>query len=177
MNTFIRRGDIYYCYFGNNSDLLSERKPVLVIQSDEVNAKSSTAIVAAIIVGAEKRHLPTHVMLPEGVAFKSKSMVMLEQLRTVDKTELTDRIGTIEDESLWKEINKAVKKTLGLWIYRKERVGNVRCLCPSCLNDYKQVNGIIIKRFDPFQSSKSTCDKCNGLGYDYIIYDKKRSSN
>lgn len=173
MNTYIRRGDIYYYDFRDNNLLV----PVLVIQADEVNAKSPTAVVAAITGAAEKRTMPTHVMLPKGAACKGKSMVMLEQLRTVDKSELTDRIGTIEDESLWKEINKAVKKTFGLWIYRKGRVGDVRCLCPSCLNDYKQVNGIIIKRFDPFQSSKSTCDKCNGLGYDYIIYDRKRSCN
>ena len=45
-------------------------------------------------------------------------------------------IGSVNDERLWKQINAALKKTFGLWIYNTDRNGDVRCLCPKCLSDY-----------------------------------------
>ena len=55
-------------------------------------------------------------------------MVLLEQIQTVNKDELRDYIGTIEDEQLLRRINITLKKTFGLWIYKEEKKENIRCL-------------------------------------------------
>lgn len=101
-------------------------------------------------------------------------MVLLEQLRAVNKSDLMEYVGFVDDESTWRYINNGIKKTFGLWIYKNGRSGDVRCLCPKCLQDYKSNPSIIVKRLDPFKSTKERCDKCDGRGYDYIIYDKKK---
>ena len=89
--------------------------------------------------------------------------------------ELTDYIGSVNDERLWKQINAALKKTFGLWIYNTDRNGDVRCLCPKCLSDYIHDPNYVVRRLDPFAKSKDHCDKCNNSGWDYIVYDKRTS--
>ena len=103
-------------------------------------------------------------------------MVLLEQIQTVNKDELTDYIGSVNDERLWKHINAALKKTFGLWIYNTDRNGDVRCLCPKCLSDYIHDPNYVVRRLDPFAKSKDNCDKCNNSGWDYIVYDKRTSN-
>lgn len=76
---------------------------------------------------------------------------------------------------LWRQINAALKKTFGLWLYNTDRIGDIRCLCPKCLNDYFRNPNYVVRRLDPFQKSKGTCDKCNDRGWDYIVYDKRTS--
>ena len=166
MESKIRRGDIFYYDFGDNAGSIQNgRRPVLVIQEDGFNAKAPTVIVAAITSVIKKQYLPSHVVLPEGSGLKQESMVLLEQLRAVNKSDLVEYVGFIDDKTTWRFINNGLKKTFGLWI---------RCLCPRCLQDYKSNTSIIVKRLDPFVSAKERCDKCDGLGYEYIIYDKKR---
>lgn len=63
--------------------------------------------------------------------------------------------------------------TFGLWVY-KERTGDIRCLCQNCLSDYFNNPSYIVRRVDPLKKEKDSCDKCGGMGYDYIIYDKKK---
>lgn len=60
-------------------------------------------------------------------------------------------------------------------VLKPDRTGDIRCLCPKCLQDYKSNSSLIIKRLDPFSSKKDRCVKCDGLGYDYIVYDKRRA--
>ena len=81
----------------------------------------------------------------------------------------------IYDERLWRQINAALKKTFGLWLYNTNRIGDIRCLCPKCLNDYFRNPNYVVRRLDPFAKSKGTCDKCNDRGWDYIVYDKRTS--
>lgn len=64
------------------------------------------------------------------------SMVLLEQIQTVNKSGLVDYIGFIDDEQMWKKINIAIKKTFGLWFYNLDRTGDIRCLCPK--SDWRQ---------------------------------------
>lgn len=54
-------------------------------------------------------------------------------------------------------------------------IGDIRCLCPKCLNDYFRNPNYVVRRLDPFAKSKGTCDKCNDRGWDYIVYDKRTS--
>ena len=148
---------------------------VMVIQADNFNANAPTIIVAAVTAVMKKKYLPSHIILGEDFGLKKPSMVLLEQIQTVNKDELTDYIGSVNDERLWKHINAALKKTFGLWIYNTDRNGDVRCLCPKCLSDYIHDPNYVVRRLDPFAKSKDNCDKCNNSGWDYIVYDKRTS--
>ena len=134
-----------------------------------------TVIVASITSVIKKRYLPSHIILGEDFGLTKPSMVLLEQIQTVNKDDLTEYIGFVDDERLWRQINAALKKTFGLWLYNTNRIGDIRCLCPKCLNDYFRNPNYVVRRLDPFQKSKGTCDKCNDRGWDYIVYDKRTS--
>lgn len=123
----------------------------------------------------KKRYLPSHIILGEDFGLTKPSMVLLEQIQTVNKDDLTEYIGFVDDERLWRQINAALKKTFGLWLYNTDRIGDIRCLCPKCLNDYFCNPNYVVRRLDPFAKSKGTCDKCNDRGWDYIVYDKRTS--
>lgn len=175
MKENIKRGQIYYYDFGiNPGSIQCGRRPVLVVQADNFNDNAPTVIVAAITSVNKKRYMPSHIDLGENFGLTKPSMVMLEQIRAVNKDELSDYIGIVDDDYIWKQINIAIKKTFGLWFYNYNRIGDVRCLCPRCLNDYMGDPNIIIRRVDPFAKVKEKCDKCYGLGFDYVIYDKKK---
>lgn len=128
----IQRGDLFYYDFGKREgSVQSGERPVMVIQADNFNANAPTIIVAAVTAVMKKKYLPSHIILGEDFGLKKPSMVLLEQIQTVNKDELTDYIGSVNDERLWKQINAALKKTFGLWIYNTDRNGDVRCLCIS----------------------------------------------
>lgn len=174
--TEIRRGDIFSYDFGTRiGSIQSGVRPVLVIQADNFNANAPTVIVASITSVIKKRYLPSHIILGEGFGLMKPSMVLLEQIQTVNKDDLTEYIGFVDDERLWRQINAALKKTFGLWLYNTDRIGDIRCLCPKCLNDYFCNPNYVVRRLDPFAKSKGTCDKCNDRGWDYIVYDKRTS--
>ena len=155
--TEIRRGDIFSYDFGTRiGSIQSGVRPVLVIQADNFNANAPTVIVASITSVIKKRYLPSHIILGEDFGLTKPSMVLL-------------------DERLWRQINAALKKTFGLWLYNTNRIGDIRCLCPKCLNDYFRNPNYVVRRLDPFAKSKGTCDKCNDRGWDYIVYDKRTS--
>ena len=169
----IKRGDIYLYDFGNNEGSIQcGERPVLVIQSNYFE-KSPTVIVAAITSALKKEYLPSHIFLYPKYGLDYNSMVMLEQLKTVNKNELKNKIGFIEDSSVWQKINKALKQTFDLWIHKDDRVADIRCLCFKCVRDYKIDPNFILKRLDPFSRKVDKCFKCDNLGYDYVIYDRK----
>ncbi|EFE13146.1 toxin-antitoxin system, toxin component, MazF family [Clostridium sp. M62/1] len=111
----IRRGDIYY------ADLRpvvgSEQggvRPVLIIQNDVGNKHSPTVICAAITSKMNKAKLPTHVELNTRRCDMVKdSVILLEQLRTIDKQRLRERICHIDDELL-ERVNRALMVSLEL---------------------------------------------------------------
>lgn len=111
----IRRGDIYY------ADLRpvvgSEQggvRPVLIIQNDVGNRHSPTVICAAITSRMNKAKLPTHIELSAQKYHMVKdSVVLLEQLRTIDKVRLKDKICHLDSEILQK-VNKALRISLEL---------------------------------------------------------------
>ena len=126
----ISRGDLFYYDFGDRvGSVQSGERPVLVVQADDYNKNAPTVIVAAVTSVIKKRYLPSHIILGDKFGLKKPSMVLLEQVQTVNKDELSDYIGTIEDEHLLRQINATLKKTFGLWVYKPEKEENVRCLC------------------------------------------------
>lgn len=111
----IRRGDIYYADL--RPVIGSEQggvRPVLIIQNDVGNKHSPTVICAAITSKMNKAKLPTHVELnTERCDMIRDSVILMEQLRTIDKQRLKERICHI-DEKLIKEVNRALMVSLNL---------------------------------------------------------------
>ena len=111
----IRRGDIYYADL--RPVIGSEQggvRPVLVIQNDIGNKHSPTVICAAITSKMNKAKLPTHVELnTRRCAMVKDSVILLEQLRTIDKQRLKEKICHI-DGVLLQEVDRALKVSLEL---------------------------------------------------------------
>lgn len=105
-------------YFADLSPVVGSEqggvRPVLIIQNDIGNKYSPTVIVAAITAQIKKAKLPTHVEISaEKYGFKTDSVILLEQIRTLDKQRLTDRITKLDNEMMEK-INRALEISLGL---------------------------------------------------------------
>lgn len=109
----IKRGDMYYANL--NPIIGSEQggiRPVLILQNDKGNRHSPTTIVAALTSRQTKSELPTHVTLT-AVSLERKSVIMLEQIRTIDKSRLLDYIGSLSEENM-KLVNEALAVSLGI---------------------------------------------------------------
>ncbi|SDJ67975.1 mRNA interferase MazF [Salimicrobium flavidum] len=111
----VKRGDVY---FADLSPVVGSEqggvRPVLVLQNDIGNRFSPTVIVAAITAQIQKAKLPTHVEIDaEKYQFERNSVILLEQIRTIDKQRLTDKITHL-DESMMLRVNKALQISLGL---------------------------------------------------------------
>lgn len=111
----IRRGDIYYADL--SPVVGSEQggiRPVLIIQNDVGNRYSPTVIAAAITSKMGKNKLPTHIDLyAEKVGLTKDSVVLLEQVRTLDKQRLKEKMGHLDDEFMG-EIDNAIAVSFGL---------------------------------------------------------------
>lgn len=111
----IKKGDLY---FADLSPVMGSEqggvRPVLVVQNDVGNKYSPTIIVAAVTSKRNKANLPTHVEITaDGNGLSKNSVVLLEQLRTIDKQRLKERIGTI-DKTRLPEVNEALSVSLGI---------------------------------------------------------------
>ena len=111
----MKRGDVY---FADLSPVVGSEqggvRPVLIIQNDIGNRFSPTVIVAAITAQIQKAKLPTHVEInAKKYGFDRDSVILLEQLRTIDKQRLTDKITHL-DENMMNSVNQALFISLGL---------------------------------------------------------------
>lgn len=115
MDREIKRGDMYYA----NLDpvLGSEQggtRPVLILQNNVGNRFSHTTIIAAAITSkTEKPYLPTHIHLKGVPGLDRDSLLLLEQIRTIDTIRLHGYIGTLSKNRM-KKINRALRISLGL---------------------------------------------------------------
>ena len=90
-------------------------RPVLIIQNDMGNKYSPTVIAAAITSQKSKSKLPTHIEVnSEESGLKADSIVLAEQIRTIDKSRLREKIGHIEDNEVMEKINSALGVSFGL---------------------------------------------------------------
>lgn len=114
MDEQIKRGEIYYADL--SPVVGSEQggvRPVLIIQNDVGNKYSPTVIVSAITSQLGKAKLPTHIDLPaEMYNLPKNSVALLEQIRTLDKKRLQEKITTLSPEKM-REVNKALLISLG----------------------------------------------------------------
>ena len=171
----VKRFEIYLYDFGSMSGSVQNGiRPALIIQDNRFNENSPTTIVAAITSVIKKARLPSHIFLGQEFGLSKPSMVMLEQMRTVNQNDLGEYIGAITDPYLIKILGRGIKKTLGMWDYAPRDKTAIRCLCPQCAESYRNTRSFIIRRLDPFQKAKDACDRCNRPGWDYVVVDRKR---
>ena len=109
----IKRGELYYADL--SPVIGSEQggvRPVLVVQNDVGNKYSPTVIVAAVTSQISKAKIPTHIELGTSYGLTKESVLLLEQIRTLDKRRLKEKIGTL-DEKCMKSVNDALLISLG----------------------------------------------------------------
>ena len=116
--TTIKRGDIYYAdlspVIGSEQGGL---RPVLIVQNDVGNKYSPTVIAAAITSQQNKSKLPTHIELyAENFGLAKNSTILLEQIRTIDKKRLKEKMGHL-NEGLMRNVNEAIMVSFGIPIY------------------------------------------------------------
>ncbi|MFC4302483.1 type II toxin-antitoxin system PemK/MazF family toxin [Cohnella boryungensis] len=111
----VKRGDVFYADL--SPVVGSEQggvRPVLIIQNDIGNRFSPTVIVAAITAQIQKAKLPTHVEIEAKThGMERDSVILLEQIRTIDKQRLTDKITHLDDDTMHK-VNDALQISVGL---------------------------------------------------------------
>lgn len=125
MRKAIRRGDLFYADL--NQVVGSEQggiRPVLVIQNDVGNHFSPTVVAAAITSRKAKNSLPTHILLENVPGLAPTSLLLLEQLRTIDRKRLRGYIGRISKEKML-EVDAALAISIGIGYPNERRTHNV----------------------------------------------------
>ena len=111
----IKRGEIYYADL--SPVVGSEQggvRPVLIVQNDVGNKFSPTVIAAAITSQTGKARLPTHIELnAQSVGLSRDSVILLEQIRTIDKSRLRERMGKLDENTMTK-VDNAIAVSFGL---------------------------------------------------------------
>lgn len=109
----IRRGDIFYADL--NPVVGSEQggiRPVLIVQNNVGNKYSPTLVVLPISA-AKKHYLPTHIHIRGSKALPKDSVILAEQIRTIDKDRLKNYVGSVDFE-LMEKVEKAMKISIGV---------------------------------------------------------------
>lgn len=126
LNSEIRRGDLYYADL--SPVVGSEQggvRPVLIIQNNIGNKYSPTVIVAAITSQINKAKLPTHIEIAANeYGLNKDSVILLEQIRTIDKKRLREKIGCL-DKSMMLKIDNSIAQGLHLLPFRTEKLNLV----------------------------------------------------
>lgn len=120
----IRRGDIYYADL--SPVVGSEQggvRPVLIVQNDVGNRYSPTVIAAAITSRTDKSKLPTHIeVFADKYGLARDSVILLEQIRTIDKKRLREKMGHLDDDVM-NRVNNAITVSFGLGEETGEMIG------------------------------------------------------
>ena len=115
MDNSVKRGDIFYADL--SPVVGSEQggvRPVLIVQNDTGNRHSPTVIAAAITSQTGKARLPTHISVsPLSCGLPKQSIILLEQVRTLDKRRLREKMGRLDDGVL-RQVDAAIAVSLGL---------------------------------------------------------------
>ena len=110
----VRRGDLFYAELGETVGSEQKgRRPVLVIQNDVGNANSPTVIVAVLTSKVKKMYMPTHLLVGRKEGLPERSMVLFEQIITIDRQRLREHLGTC-DANFMKRADQAIKESLEL---------------------------------------------------------------
>lgn len=172
MNRTYHRGDMYYADLGRGIGSEQEGyRPVLIIQNNTGNKYSSTVVVAAISSKVDaKAKLPTHYLLKAENGLELPSLVLLEQLRTIDKRRLQSYIGRLDEYHI-RRINRALAVSVGLIEEIPKNL--IMCLCPACAHNFYGTGSYYLRRVNPHQAQRDVCTYCGqNVGYDYEVVKK-----
>jgi mRNA interferase MazF len=166
INTAILRGDVFFAdldpVVGSEQ---GGRRPVLVIQNNTGNRHSPTVIVAAITSRA-KPYLPTHLPINGIPSLKPKSVVLLEQLRTIDKSRLGNYVGSVTLTAL-RLIDASLAVSLGM--KHESPAGTPMTLCHTCKAQFEEA-GFRAQLTSNLNDPKESCDYCNHrTGFTYNV--------
>ena len=112
----ISRNDIWFAGLGfKNGSIQGGTRPVYIIQNDMGNKHSPTTIVAPITSKMGKKELPTHILIqPEKSGLEKDSIILCEQLQTVNQNDLIKKVNHINDSTIITSVNNAIKTSINL---------------------------------------------------------------
>ena len=174
MNKTYLRGEIYFADLEQGIGSEQEGyRPVVIIQNDVGNRHSPTVIVAAVTSRKEaKEKLPTHFYAGEESGLDRPSVVMLEQLRTLDKQRLDKYVGRLDQKKL-NELDNALAISLDLKHHIPDAL--IMSLCSVCADNFRNTGAYFLRRVNPGQIQKEKCTYCDQRrGFDYEIIPKRR---
>ena len=172
MNHTYLRGDMYYADLEKGIGSEQEGcRPVVIIQNNVGNKHSPTVIIASITSKKDaKPKLPTHYLIGAEDGLELPSLVLLEQLRTIDKRRLSDFIGHLSEKHI-QGINHALAVSVGLIESVPKKL--ILCLCRTCADNFYGSGAFALRRVDSEQTEKDTCTYCNHRkGFDYELIRK-----
>ncbi len=153
------RGDMYYADLGRGIGSEQEGyRPVVIIQNNKGNKHSPTVIVAAISskVGVKPK-LPTHYFINAEDGLELSSIVLMEQIRTLDKRRLAKYIGRLSNKHI-RGLNHALAVSIGL---TKPIPGKLTlCLCGACADAFRGTGAFALRKITPGQAEKEVCAYC-----------------
>lgn len=158
MNHTYLRGDLYYADLGRGIGSEQQgNRPVVIIQNNVGNKHSPTVIVAAISskVGV-KAKLPTHYYMEAVSGLECPSLVLLEQIRTIDKRRLSNYIGRLDDRHI-RGINHALAISIGLIEPVPDRL--ILCLCDACAENFRSTGAFLLQPVK-HRHGESICAYC-----------------
>ena len=168
MNQTYFRGDLYYADLGKGVGSEQEGyRPVVIIQNNLGNKHSPTVIIAAISsrVGVKPK-LPTHYFINAEDGLELPSIILLEQIRTIDKHRLTKYIGHLSNDHLI-GMNHALAVSIDL-IHATLHSLNMH-LCSACADKFRDTGAFSLRKTG---TPRDTCDYCNqrtGYGYEITL--------
>ena len=174
MNQTYKRGDIFFADLGQGigSEQMGYR-PVVIIQNDTGNRHSPTVVAAAVTSKTDaKVKQPTHCFIGADYGLELPSVILLEQIRTLDKKRLERYVGRLSEKHL-NNLNHALAISVGL-IPEQENL--VLCLCKPCADNFRLERKYDLVRVMENQE-RDTCTYCNHrMGYEYELVQKMTSS-
>ncbi|MBQ2450758.1 MAG: type II toxin-antitoxin system PemK/MazF family toxin [Lachnospiraceae bacterium] len=168
------RGELYYADLGTGVG--SEQngyRPVVVIQNDVGNKYSTTTIVAAISTKMKsKANLPTHFYVSHECGLVQPSIIMLEQIRTIDKARLDKYIGRLSPTEIL-GLNQALAISIGLIPTTPKKL--LLCLCSTCAEKFNNSGVYSIRKLHSSEIEEPLCAYCDSNnGHPYEITTRKK---
>lgn len=166
------RGELYFADLGHGIGSEQEGcRPVVILQNDVGNVYSPTTIIAPISRRSHtKANLPTHYPIEAVAGLAQPSIVLLEQIRVIDKRRLERRIGIFPEKDM-KKIDDAIKVSVGLTALT-QRIPV--CLCHTCAGKLNSAGVFNLHKSRQLQSQRKLCGLCScRMGYDYEMIRKK----
>ena len=166
MNRTYKRGDIYCADLGNGcGSEQTGHRPVVIIQNDTGNRYSPTVVVAAITSKVDaKAKQSTHCFIGTAYGLELPSIVLLEQIRTLDKQRLENYIGRLSEKHL-SDLDRALAISVGLMELAQHPL--ILCLCKPCADNFRMGGKYSLFRVTK-NKERDVCTYCNyRMGYEY----------